>query len=163
MTNAGSAHVLECRPMRRFGAIVVFGAVLAFTAGCSSAVHHQSYHNPPSTSAPVSVSSSSVYTPEPLAPPTTSIAPEVTTPPPAPRTTPTVRDTSAAPPPVQHTTAAPPPPAPPKTSAPAQASYVSPGAYCSPSGAHGYTKTGKYEVCSTTAASPDRARWHSAS
>jgi hypothetical protein len=65
---------------------------------------------------------------------------------------------------------APPPPAPtttaaaPKTTLPAPApthSYVTPGAFCSTAGATGFSKTGKPEVCKTTATDP-RLRWRAA-
>ncbi len=54
-----------------------------------------------------------------------------------------------------------PPPAP--ASAPRAQSgpnVVHPGAFCAPEGATGVTDRGTPMVCGTTAASPDRARWH---
>jgi hypothetical protein len=72
------------------------------------------------------------------------------------RTTPTARPTpTTRPTPRPTATAVAPKPSP-------TAAYVHPGAFCSPASAHGYTDTGKYEVCGTTANSPTRNRWHSA-
>jgi hypothetical protein len=51
------------------------------------------------------------------------------------------------------------PPAPPPAASSDQG-VVHPGAFCSPSGATGRTRTGTRMVCGTTAKSPDRARWH---
>ena len=68
-----------------------------------------------------------------------------------------------APIPTAHPTAAPRPAATAVAPRPsASAAYVHPGAFCAPAGAHGYTDTGRYEVCGTTANSPTRNRWHSA-
>jgi hypothetical protein len=62
----------------------------------------------------------------------------------------------------RHTTAAPRPTA--VAPSPSHSTtYIHPGAYCAPPGSHGFTDTGTYEVCSTTANSPTRSRWHSAS
>lgn len=47
------------------------------------------------------------------------------------------------------------------TDAPVGAGAVHPGAFCAPAGARGVSSSGRSEICSTTANSPTRARWHS--
>ncbi len=67
-----------------------------------------------------------------------------------------------APAPAAPAPAAPAPAAPAPPAAPPAAGVVHPGAFCSPAGAIGVTSAGTPMICGTTAASPDRARWHAA-
>jgi Protein of unknown function (DUF1524) len=68
--------------------------------------------------------------------------------------------TTNAPVPVVTQAATPPPAVTPPTPTPTK-SYVTPGAFCSTAGATGFSKTGKAEVCKTTA-TDTRLRWRAA-
>jgi hypothetical protein len=69
-------------------------------------------------------------------------------------------DDATSPPPGPTSKAAAPAPTPTPTPTPTH-SYVTPGAFCSTAGATGLSKTGKPEVCKTTATDP-RLRWRAA-
>lgn len=126
--------------------IAAIGAAFVLITGtaCGGAAAEKPRQFVGSPAASTSASPSPSATASPAVPGVGLAANSATTKPPAPGRT------TAKPPAPVRTTAK--PPAPPKT--------VTAGAFCSPIGAHGVTKTGKAMVCS----SPDgkQARWRAA-